>query len=213
MKEFWDKRYGQGAFIYGEAPNAFVKEKLPLFSPGKILFPAEGEGRNSVYAAQLGWEVSAFDFSIQGKEKADKLAASKADKLAASKGVKIDYQVQSFLHEHYAPTTFDAICLTYVHMPPEIKVKMHQRLDSYLKVGGHIILEAFSKEHRELSKKNPALGGPPDVRMMYSLEEIERDFKNYEILELTKAKVHLDEGSGHVGLSSVIRFIGRKISD
>ena len=205
MKEFWDKRYGQDKFIYGEAPNAFVKEKLPLFSAGKILFPAEGEGRNSVHAAQLGWEVSAFDFSVQGKEK--------ADKLATLKGVKIDYQVQSFLHEQYAPATFDAICLTYVHMPPEVKVKMHQRLDSYLKVGGHIILEAFSKEHRELSKKNPALGGPPDVRMMYSLEEIERDFKNYEILELTKAKVHLDEGSGHVGLSSVIRFIGRKISD
>lgn len=202
MKEFWDKRYGQNTFIYGEAPNVFIKEKLPLFSPGKILFPAEGEGRNAVYAAQLGWEVSAFDFSIQGKEK--------ADKLAASKGVKIDYQVQSFLHEHYAPATFDAIGLTYVHMPPEVKVKMHQRLDGYLKVGGHIILEAFSKEHRELSKKNPALGGPPDVQMMYSLEEIERDFKNYEILELTKTKVHLDEGSGHVGLSSVIRFIGRK---
>jgi len=162
MKEFWNDRYNQEEFTYGKEPNIFIKAKLPLFERGKILFPAEGEGRNSVYAAQLGWEVSAFDFSSKGKEK--------ADNLAHSKNVTINYKVSKFLEENYTPKEFDAICLTFVHFMPNIKTEMHQRLDSYLKVGGHIILEAFSKEHREISKVNPAVGGPPDASMMYSID-------------------------------------------
>lgn len=202
MKEFWNKRYSQDEFAYGMEPNAFIKDKLPLFKTGKILFPAEGEGRNAVYASQLGWKVSAFDFSSKGKER--------ADRLAESKGVTIDYSVNGFLQEMYEPEEFDAICLTFVHFEPNIKKEMHERLDSYLKVGGYVILEAFSKEHREINKINPASGGPPNIDMMYSIQEIERDFKNYEIIELKKELVNLNEGFGHVGEGSVIRFIGKK---
>ncbi len=202
MKEFWDDRYSQDEFAYGVEPNAYIKEKLPLFEFGKILFPADGEGRNSVYAAQLGWDVSAFDFSKKGKKKADDLARSKK--------VKINYSVQGFLEENYEPEEFDVICMTSVHFEPKIKREMHQRLDSYLKVGGHIILEAFSKEHREINKVNPSAGGPPSEDMMYSIEEIKCDFNNYDIIELEKKNVNLTEGFGHVGQSSVIRFIGRK---
>ena len=203
MKEFWDDRYSQEQFAYGEAPNNFIKEQLPLLTPGKILFPAEGEGRNAVYAAQLGWNVSAFDFSFKGKERAKQLAASKQ--------VSIDYRVCSFMEEDYQPAEFDALGLTFVHFTPNIKSAMHQRLNSYLKPGGHIVFEAFSKEHRELNKENPAVGGPPDAEMMYSLEEIEHDFANYEVLLLEKKLTHLEEGFGHVGESSVIRFVGKKM--
>jgi hypothetical protein len=204
MKEFWDDRYSQQQFAYGEAPNEFIKEQLALLSAGKILFPAEGEGRNAVYAAQLGWDVSAFDFSSKGKERAEQLAASKQ--------VNIDYRVSSFMEEEYQPQEFDALGLTFVHFTPDIKTAMHQRLNSYLKVGGYIMLEAFSKEHRELNKVNPEVGGPPDASMMYSIDELKRDFANYEVLLLEKKMVHLDEGFGHVGESSVIRFVGKKIN-
>lgn len=203
MKEFWNNRYSHHEFVYGMEPNVYVKEKLPLFEVGKILFPADGEGRNSVYAAQLGWDVSAFDQSIKGKDK--------AEKLAQLKNVTINFSIQSFLEERYKPEEFDIICLTFVHFKPDMKMAMHLRLDSYLKVGGYIILEAYSKEHRKINKINPAIGGPPDENLMYSIEEIERDFKNYELLELEKKKINLKEGLGHVGESSVIRFIGKKL--
>ena len=77
MKQFWDNRYAQEKWAYGKEPNTYIKEKLSLFKTGKVLFPAEGEGRNAVYAAKLGWEVSAFDYSFKGKEKADRLALLK----------------------------------------------------------------------------------------------------------------------------------------
>ncbi|MCF2876533.1 MULTISPECIES: class I SAM-dependent methyltransferase [unclassified Tenacibaculum] len=202
MKDFWNERYNHNEWAYGKEPNAYIKEKLPLFNAGKVLFPAEGEGRNAVYAATLGWNVSAFDYSLKGKEK--------ADKLAQLNNVSIDYKVQAFLEEKYKQDEFDMICLTSVHFEPKIKAEMHKRLDSYLKKGGYIILEAFSKEHREINKKNPKVGGPSSEEEMYSLEEIKRDFSNYEIIELKNKNTYLQEGLYHIGNSAVIRFIGKK---
>ena len=203
MESFWNDRYAQTEWAYGKTPNNYLKEKLAFFSPGTILCPAEGEGRNAVYAASLGWKVSAFDFSIKGKEKAELLAAQHQ--------VNIDYKVAQFMEESYAPETFDIIALTSVHFEPHLKTAMHQRLDTYLKIGGHIILEAYSKEHRTLNTLNPNLGGPPNADCMYSIDEIKRDFPNYEYLELQRKDVFMNEGLYHNGQSSVIQFIGKKV--
>ena len=85
MKEFWNERYAEKEYVYGKAPNKYFKEKIDEIKPGKILFPAEGEGRNAIYAASKDWEVSAFDISEKGKEK--------ALKLSEEEGVHIDYKV------------------------------------------------------------------------------------------------------------------------
>ncbi len=74
MKEFWNERYNQSTYVYGKQPNTFYKSQLDLLVPGSILFSAEGEGRNAVYAATKGWQVDAFDISDAGKTKATQLA-------------------------------------------------------------------------------------------------------------------------------------------
>lgn len=75
-KNKWDKRYSSEEFAYGEEPNKYLKQQLDKLKVGTILFPAEGEGRNAVYAALLGWNVFAFDISKEGKKKALQLAKS-----------------------------------------------------------------------------------------------------------------------------------------
>ena len=88
MKTFWDARYAETDYAYGIAPNAFVKESFEKYTfSGKALFPAEGEGRNAVFAAKNGLEVFAFDMSDSAKQKA--LA------LAKQNGVSIFYQVEN----------------------------------------------------------------------------------------------------------------------
>ena len=72
--ERWNDRYSKDEFAYGEQPNNYLKEQLQKLDAGAILFPAEGEGRNAVFAAKLGWTVSAFDISVEGKKKALLLA-------------------------------------------------------------------------------------------------------------------------------------------
>ncbi len=76
MKNFWNKRYSEKEYVYGEDANVFFAEQLQQITPEKIILPCEGEGRNAVYAATSGWGVHAFDTSIIGKSKAIQLAVS-----------------------------------------------------------------------------------------------------------------------------------------
>ena len=73
-KDFWNSRYSEQEFAYGTQPNAFLRERLEKIKSGTALFLGEGEGRNAVYAATLGWQVDAVDFSSSAKVKALKLA-------------------------------------------------------------------------------------------------------------------------------------------
>jgi SAM-dependent methyltransferase len=203
MKEMWDERYGQVEFAYGEEPNAFLKEQLNGIQLGKALFPAEGEGRNSVYTASLGWEIEAFDLSEEGKQK--------ALKLATLKNVQINYQVGEFQQFNYEKESFDLIALIYAHFPASKKSEYHMELNQYLKKGGLIIFEAFSKNHLEYVTKNPKIGGPKDIDMLFSIEELKSDFSNFDILLLEEKEVELNEGLYHNGIGSVIRFVGRKM--
>jgi len=198
----WDERYSSPEFAYGEEPNDYLKQQLEKLKPGKILFPAEGEGRNAVFAAQLGWGVSAFDISREGQRKAMKLAEKKQ--------VSINYQVGELNELGYREGQFDVIALIYAHFPAAIKSTMHLSLDKYLHSGGVVIFEAFSKKHLEYIAKDEKVGGPRDIESLFSVEEINHDFRNYEIIELEEKEIYLEEGAYHKGHGSVIRFTGKK---
>ena len=198
----WDDRYSNEAFAYGQEPNNYLKEQLEKLTPGTILFPAEGEGRNAVFAAKLGWHVAAFDISAEGK--------NKALKLAEANNVSINYQIGELETLDYQPEQFDAIALIYAHFPAEIKSAIHKQLDQLLRKNGIVIFEAFSKKHLEYLAINEKVGGPKDIGSLFSIEEIQADFPDYEIIELEEKEIELNEGLFHNGKGSVIRFIGRK---
>lgn len=204
MKEFWDNRFGEKEYAYGIEPNEFFKKTLAkLQLKGNILFPAEGEGRNAVYAAKMGLDVSAFDLSIEGKKK--------AEKLAQSNNVQINYSVGELNEHSYEENSFDTIVLIFAHFPPPLRSKMHQQLSKLLKPNGIIIIEGFSKNQMKFQETNPLAGGPRNMDMLFSKEEIKNDFPEFEILQLTEKVVELSEGNYHKGKSSVIQFVGRKI--
>jgi len=198
----WNERYSKDEFAFGKEPNDYLKEQLEKLTVGTILLPAEGEGRNAVFAAKLGWTVSAFDISIEGKKK--------AMRLAGTNNVTIDYQVGELQTLNYQNEQFDAIALIYAHFPADIKSLYHQTLDKYLRKGGVIIFESFSKNHLEYVLKNEKVGGPRDLPSLFSIDEIKSDFANYDFDELVETEIELNEGLYHIGLGSVIRFVGRK---
>lgn len=197
MNNFWNKRYNTEEFVYGETPNKFVKQELAKLKPGKILFPAEGEGRNAVYAATLGWQVAAFDLSTVGKKK--------AELLASKHHVQIEYKITDFTGADYPENYFDALILTYAHIPTETRIDAHKKLTSYLKPGGILVLEAFSK--KQIDKNT---GGPNNIDFLFSEAELKSDFSQFSELKITETDTILDEGSFHQGKASVIRVIGKK---
>jgi cyclopropane fatty-acyl-phospholipid synthase-like methyltransferase len=203
MKEMWDNRYSNKEYAYGTEPNAFFKQTIDnLKIKGNLLLPAEGEGRNAVYAAKKGLTVHAFDISIEGKKK--------AFQLAEKENVKIDYQVGDFFEMVFTEEHFDAAALVFAHLPPPVLSKYHKKIEALIKTNGYIILEGYSKNNLPLRMANPAIGGPEKIEMLFSTESIKADFPDFEIIQLEEVEVHLTEGLYHNGVSKVIRFVGRK---
>ncbi len=201
-KNSWNERYQEPGFAYGKTPNLFFKTWLTTQEPGRILMPADGEGRNGVFAAQQGWQVTATDLSTTGR--------TKALQLASEQGVTLDYLVGDLEQMHFGPASFDAIALIYAHFTAAKKSLLHHRLNQYLRPGGMLIFEAFSKAHLPLRQRNPAVGGPQDIDMLFSEAELAADFSDYDVLLLQEEKIDLNEGKYHIGEASVIRFAGRK---
>lgn len=200
--DFWDERYSVSKYVYGEHPNSYLKEQLKNLPVGSILFVGEGEGRNGVYAAKLGWKVSAYDLSVEGKKK--------AERLARKHNVQVEYKVGELHELDYQKEQFDAIAVIFTHFHSKLRASMHTELSGYLRPGGYIIMEVFSKKQIDYQVEGDSGGGPKNIDMLYTLEDIQSDFENFKFVELQETKKYLMEGDHHNGLSSVIRFVGIK---
>jgi len=199
MINIWNDRFSESGYAYGIEPNQFLKEVLQNLIPGKILFPAEGEGRNAVYAASLGWEVDAVDFCSAGK--------IKAEKLAAENKVKINYMLENLSDYAPLPNHYDVIAIIYMHLDDKVlQSSLHKKAIKALKHGGKIIFEAFEKEQIKYNS-----GGPKNEELLFSLEDIVDDFIDLDFEILSKETINLDEGKYHQGTASVVRFVGLKI--
>ncbi|TXK73612.1 bifunctional 2-polyprenyl-6-hydroxyphenol methylase/3-demethylubiquinol 3-O-methyltransferase UbiG [Mesonia sp. HuA40] len=197
MTDFWNQRYGEQAFAYGKQPNVFFKQQLDILDSGSILFPAEGEGRNAVYAASQGWNVMAFDTSEKGKEKALQLAQEQK--------VAITYTITDVMQFH-SDTAFDVIALCYAHFPASIRKQAHKHLLQFLKPNGIVVFEAFAK-----AQLGNASGGPKNIEMLFSIDEVKEEFTNLDFSYLEEKTVTLKEGNYHQGTAEVIRFVGKKL--
>ena len=194
---FWDEKYSTDDFIYGKVPNEFFRKNLLKIRPGRLFLPGEGEGRNAVFAAQNGWVVDATDQSEVGK--------LKALKLASESEVKINYSVCNISEYNFPENYYDAAAVIFFHLPEELRKKIHKKIIESLKTNGILILELFNKE--QLGKDS---GGPQSLDMLYSQEDIEKDFNQLKTLLLENATIQLNEGEKHSGEASVIRFVGIK---
>lgn len=196
MKEFWNSKYSTIEYIYGTEPNAYFKSLIDNYKPGSILLPGDGEGRNAVYAAKKGWQVTAFDYSTAAKEK--------AEKLAKKEHVKINYIV-SDIKNFSVETKFDLISIIFLHLHPDIRSLAHHNLINHLKPGGKIIMECYAKEQLEYRS-----GGPGNIDLLYSKEILEHDFQELNIQQLIQEEIFHSEGTHHQGKASVLRMIAQK---
>jgi SAM-dependent methyltransferase len=197
-KDFWDARYSEKNFAYGISPNAFFKESLDLLKPGNALFLGEGEGRNAVYAAKLGWSVDAVDFSIYAK--------NKAISLAVNNNVKINYDVFDLRDYNFKKNYYDLVVMIFLHLPPDLIRKVFNDSVNSLKQNGKIIIEAFSKKHI-----NNDSGGPKSIDLLYSENDFLKLFNELKVESIKSKTIALDEGEHHKGTADVVRFVGVKL--
>ncbi|MDR9418630.1 class I SAM-dependent methyltransferase [Gracilimonas sp.] len=194
MKDFWNDRYSEPEFVYGTKPNDFFAEQLEQLKPGKIILPADGEGRNAVYAAQKGWKVQAVDYS--------KSAKTKALKLASENEVEIDYDLSDLSEYGFGKEKYDAAAFIYVHLPRSIIKKVYQNVIRSLKPGGKVIVEVYSVN--QLGRDS---GGPKDERVLYTEDKLRDLLSGTDIEWVREMEIDLNEGDYHVGKAMVIRAV------
>lgn len=198
MKEIWDKKFSSDEFIYGKEPNNFFKSEIEKLSPGRLISLGEGEGRNIVYAAKIGWITDAIDFSESAKQK--------AELLACENNVQINYSVTDFKDFVPKENYYDLVTIIFFHLPNELKQKMFGDTITLLKPGGKVIMEVFEKEQLKYNS-----GGPKSEELLYSLEEIVEGLIQLEFIKFSKEIIELREGNHHSGNAAVIRFVGEKV--
>ncbi len=197
MKEHWNKRFNTEKYVFGTEPNEFFKNEIDKITPGKALFIAGGEGRNAVYAAKLGWQTDVIDYSD--------VAQKKALKLSSKNNVSINYKVADIFNFKFPHNYYDLIVNINFHCYENSREDFNKRIISALKPNGKVILQVFDKEQIKMNS-----GGPKDLNLLYTLEDIVNGFYDLEFEYFAK-ETDLRFIESVKKESVVIRFVGKRI--
>jgi SAM-dependent methyltransferase len=195
---FWDTRFGQEEYVYGREPNAFLAEHHLVFPKGaRVLSLGEGEGRNAVFLARYGYDVTAVDSSEEGMRK--------LSRLAAEGGVLVSQRLEDVTRADLGTSRWNGIVSIFCHLPSADRQALYARIRQALKPGGIFLSELFTPAQLEYTS-----GGPKDPDMLVTRDELLHAFEGFEIVLAEEEVVTLDEGPFHQGLGSVVRFIARR---
>ncbi|MBE0442977.1 MAG: class I SAM-dependent methyltransferase [Psychrobacter sp.] len=197
----WDERYSGTEFAFGTEPNDFLRETFEQIpAGGRVLCLAEGEGRNAVFLAEQGYDVTAMDMSEVG--------LIKAVQLAKDRGVTITTQVADLADYQFGTDKWDAIVSIWAHVPDKVRQYIHTQVVTALKPNGVFIVEAYTERQLETD----AVGGPPasQKERFGSLDNFQSELRGLtEIIGVEKLRM-VSEGKRHQGLSAVVQFVGKR---
>jgi SAM-dependent methyltransferase len=197
-QKMWDERFSQAEPVYGHGPNGFLEEQAARFKAGmKVLVPGDGYGRNGIWLAKQGWRVHTVDLSPVGVER--------ARQTARAAGLEMTIELGDLATWPWPEEEFDAVASIYLHLPGELRGKVHASMLRAVKPGGLVILEAFTPAQLRYTS-----GGPKQVELLYTAEILRRDFVSAEPLLLEEKEVRIEEGPMHSGMAAVVRGVFRK---
>lgn len=196
----WEERYSKSdGYVFGKDPAQFLVEHSAYLTAGHTaLSVADGEGRNSVYMAEKGMDVTAYEFAPT--------AIARARDLATERGVSVDFREVDILNHDWPEGAFDLVAGIFIQfVGPEARKIQFDGMKRSLKPGGVLLLHGYTPEQLEFGT-----GGPPFAENMYTEDQLADDFDGWEILENRAYEREVQEGRGHQGMSALIDFVARK---
>lgn len=194
----WNDRFLSEQFVYGTEPNIFLAEMQKKLSiAGNALAIAEGEGRNAVFLAEQGMNVTAWDYAESGLKKTKILAQQRS--------VTVNTELVDLNEAIWEKERWDEIICIFGHFPTDLRNKTLQGVKESVKGGGYFVTEVYSIH--QLPYKS---GGPQNLDFLYTPEEFLQTFSDWHIVHFFMGEVVRNEGELHNGLSHVIQFVGQK---
>lgn len=198
MGNSWHERFGSDQYVYGEEPNLFIKNQANRLDKGrKVVCFAEGEGRNAVYIARQGHEVTAYDYALNGLKK--------TEALAERYGVEIKTEQKDLIQEQVPVEEFDASIMVFGHFSKQDQKTVFDKLVSAVKPGGLVMLEVYSEDQIRYGT-----GGPRIIDMLYDPADLLNWLKEYKVLHFFYGEEERIEGHLHTGVGHVIQVIMEK---
>jgi cyclopropane fatty-acyl-phospholipid synthase-like methyltransferase len=195
----WEERFQTKDYVFGTAPSQFVTRRSPAFPAGaKLLSIAEGEGRNGVWLAQQGFDVTGVEFAPS--------AVAKAQKLAAERGVSPTFEQADLFEWDWPKNAFDVVMgVFFQFMGAAQRATLFGLMSQALRPGGLLALHGYTPKQLEYGT-----GGPKQLENLYTANLLSEAFPDFEILTNEEYEAELNEGAGHAGTSALIDFIARK---
>jgi SAM-dependent methyltransferase len=182
----WDERYSGAEYEWKTEPNQFVAAELAGLPPGRALDLAAGEGRNSVWLAERGWQVTAVDFSRVGLEK--------GRKLSAARGVSVNWVVADLVGYQPDPRAFDLVLIAYLHLEAQSRAEVLARAAAALAPGGTLFMVGHDR-----ANLTEGAGGPQDPGLLYTADELRADLSGPGLRVIRAGQVrrvvHKDDGN------------------
>lgn len=195
----WDKRYDTETYVYGTEPSRFLKLNTEfLTGADTVLAVADGEGRNSVFLAEQGLNVTAMDSSSVGLEK--------ARRLAQERGVQVDFQLADLKGYDWDGAQYDVVAAIFIQFAdPAFRAEIFDGMERVLKTGGMLMLHGYTPKQIEYGT-----GGPPVPELLYTRDMLADRFSDWEVIRLEEYEAELQEGPGHSGRSALIDLIAKR---
>jgi hypothetical protein len=194
----WNTRFQAESYVYGKEPNVFLSEmQKKLNLSGDALAIAEGEGRNAVFLAEQGMNVTAWDYAESG--------LTKTKRLAEERDVEVQTKLIDLKNAIWEKNQWDELICIFGHFPTELRLKTLQGVKEAVKSGGYYITEVYSLHQIPYNS-----GGPREVDFLYRPEEFLQTFADWRIVHFFMGEVVRHEGELHNGLAHVIQFAAQK---
>lgn len=198
-RQHWDDRFAAPGYRFGTAPNRFLEaQKHRLRKGQRALAVADGEGRNGVWLARQGLDVTSVDISPVGQ--------AKARALAQEAGVAMEVIEADLASWPWPAAAYDVVVAIFIQFaPPPVRAGIFAGMQRALKPGGLLILEGYRPKQLDYGT-----GGPPQAENMYTRALLETAFAGMEILHLAEYDADIAEGSGHKGMSALIDLVAKR---
>ena len=193
----WDARYSEPGWAFGTEPNDFLREQAHTLPPGRVLCLAEGQGRNAVWLAGLGYDVTAVDVSSVGLEK--------AQGLARERGVRIETVCADLATFVIEPDAWSGVVSIFAHVESAVRRRIHAAVVAGLAPGGVLLLEAYRPQ--QLGR---GTGGPPEDERMLDLTRLRDELGSLEWVLARELERDIVEGRRHTGIGCVVQLVARR---
>jgi 2-polyprenyl-3-methyl-5-hydroxy-6-metoxy-1,4-benzoquinol methylase len=193
----WDQRYTQDNYAYGRQPNEFLLNQIQQLPKGKVLSLAEGQGRNAIYLAQQGFNVTAVDASA--------VAMHQTEEFAQLSGVSVTTITTDLAAYLIEANNWDAILSIYCHLPSNLRKAIHRQVVKGLRPGGVFLLESFTPQQIQHQT-----GGPKNADMLASLSELKEELQGLVFIIAQELERDVQEGLHHTGIAAVVQVLAIK---